>query len=185
MGRHVTAVMHRRFEIPTYKDSEKLRGERMLAPPTGSQPLPGGPGGYCRYPEDWVPPRTSIKSRKWLPPSGWGQLQGCHVSQRLWLPPSGSGQLWGHHVPRSSGSSLLARGSSETTTWHLGSSTHHRAHGSSGGATCPEDGFCRPQENKQIPPFNQAIMISIGARTHVSSKMLRDKGCPARSQGVQ
>jgi hypothetical protein len=28
-------------------------------------------------------------------------------------------------------------------------------------------------------------MISIGARTRVSSKTLRDKGCSARSQGVQ
>jgi hypothetical protein len=49
----------------------------------------------------------------------------------------------------------------------------------------PKDGFCRPQENKQIPPGDQTIMISIGARTHVSSKMLRDKGCSARLQDVQ
>jgi hypothetical protein len=50
---------------------------------------------------------------------------------------------------------------------------------------CPDDEFCRPQANKQIPPGDQAIMITIGARTRVSSKMLRDKGCSARSQGVQ
>jgi hypothetical protein len=50
---------------------------------------------------------------------------------------------------------------------------------------CPEDRFCRPQANKQILPNDQAIMISIGARMHVSSKMLRDRGCSARSQGVQ
>jgi hypothetical protein len=69
--------------------------------------------------------------------------------------------------------------------WHLGSSTHHLAHGSSGATTCPEDGFYRPQANKQIPPGDQAIMISIGVRTRVSSKTLRDKGCSTRSQGVQ
>jgi hypothetical protein len=59
----------------------------------------GGPGGHGRYPEDRVPPRTSIKSRQQLPPPGWGQLQGCHVSPRLWLLPPGPGQLRGHHVP--------------------------------------------------------------------------------------
>jgi hypothetical protein len=59
----------------------------------------GGPGGHCRYPKDRVTPHTSIKSRQWLPPPGWGQLWGRHVSPRLWLPPPGSGQLRGRHVP--------------------------------------------------------------------------------------
>jgi hypothetical protein len=67
---------------------------------------------------------------------------------------------------------------------HLGSSTHHLAYGSSRAATCPEDGFCRPQVNKQISPGDQAIMTSIGVCTRVSSKTLRDKGCSGRSQGV-
>jgi hypothetical protein len=87
--------------------------------------------------------------------------------------------------PCGSISRLLAWGSSGAATWHLGSNTHHLAHGSSRAATCPEDGFCRPQANKQIPPGDQAIMISIRACTRVSSKTLRDKGCSARSQGVQ
>jgi hypothetical protein len=86
---------------------------------------------------------------------------------------------------RGSSSRLLAWGSSGTATWHLGSNTHHLAHGSSGATTCPGDGFCRPQANKQIPPGDQAILISIRARMRVSSKTLRDKGCSARSQGVQ
>jgi hypothetical protein len=88
------------------------------------------------------------------------------VSPLLWLP-------------------LPARGSSGTTTCHLGSSTHHLAYGSSGAVTCPEDGFCSPQANKQISPIDQAIMTSIRACTRVSSKTLRDKGCSARSQYVQ
>jgi hypothetical protein len=102
---------------------------------------------------------------------------GSHLSAR-----DSSG---GVTCPRGSGSRLPARGSSGAATWHLGSSTHHLAHGSSGATTCPEDGFCRSQVNKQIPLGNQAIMISIGARMRVSSKTLRDKGCSARSQGVQ
>jgi hypothetical protein len=78
--------------------------------------------------------------------------------------------------PRGSGSRLPTRWSSRAATWHLDSSTHHLAHGSSGVATCPKDEFCKPQANKQIPPDDQAIMISIGARTRVSFKTLRDKG---------
>jgi hypothetical protein len=40
------------------------------------------------------------------------------------------------------------------------------------------------QLNKKTPD-DQAIMISIGARTRVSSKTLRDKGCSACSPGMQ
>jgi hypothetical protein len=87
--------------------------------------------------------------------------------------------------PRGSGSRLLAQGSSGAATYHLGSSTHLLAQGSSGAVTCPEDGLCRLQANKQISLVDLAIMISIGARTRVSSKTLHDKGCSARSQGVQ
>jgi hypothetical protein len=49
----------------------------------------------------------------------------------------------------------------------------------------PEYGFCRLQANKQISLGDPAIMISIRVHVHVSFKTLRDKGCPARSQGVQ
>jgi hypothetical protein len=41
------------------------------------------------------------------------------------------------------------------------------------------------QANKQISPDDPTIMISIGAGTPISSKALHDKGCSARSQGVQ
>jgi hypothetical protein len=41
------------------------------------------------------------------------------------------------------------------------------------------------QAIKQISPGDPAIMISIGARAHVSSKALRDKGCSVRLQDVQ
>jgi hypothetical protein len=80
------------------------------------------------------------------------------------LPSRGSSEA--PTCPRGSGSLHPARGSSGDATCHLGSSIHHLAPGSSGVATCPEDGFCRLQESKQISPSDQAIMISIWARTH-------------------
>jgi hypothetical protein len=101
----------------------------------------GGSGDHCRYPEDRVPPRTIINSRQRLPPPGWGQLRGYHVSPRLrLLPPSSSGPAT---CPHGSGFRLPARGSSGAVTCHLGSNTHHLAHGSSGAATCPDDRFYR------------------------------------------
>jgi hypothetical protein len=59
---------------------------------------------------------------------------------------------------------------------HLGSSTRLLAHGSSGAATCPVDGFYKLQTIKQISPGDPAIMIFIGARVHISTKSLSDKG---------
>jgi hypothetical protein len=41
------------------------------------------------------------------------------------------------------------------------------------------------QASKQIYSDDPTIMISIRAGTPVSSKALRDKGCSARSQGMQ
>jgi hypothetical protein len=52
-------------------------------------------------------------------------------------------------------------------------------------ATRPEDGLYRLQANTQIFPGDPAIMISIGARARVSFKTPHDKGCSARSLGVQ
>jgi hypothetical protein len=46
-------------------------------------------------------------------------------------------------------------------------------------------GLCGLQANKQISPGDPTIMISIGVGTRLSSKVLRDKGCSACSQGVQ
>jgi hypothetical protein len=77
----------------------------------------GGPGGHCRYPEDRVPPRTSIKSRQWLPPPGSGQLQGRHVPLRLRLPPPSPGQLWGH--PVSPGLQHPPSGSGQLRSYHV------------------------------------------------------------------
>jgi hypothetical protein len=140
---------------------------------------------FCRYPEDRVPPRISIKSRQRLPPLGWAELRGatCPRDSGSRLPAWGSSRA--ATCPRCSGSHLPAWGSSRAITCHLGSSTHHLAYGSSGAATCSEEGICRPQENKQISPGDPVIMISIGACTRVSFKTLRDKGCSAHSQGVQ
>jgi hypothetical protein len=72
-----------------------------------------------------------------------------------------------------------------TAMCRLASSTHLLVQGSSGAATCPEDGLCRLQAIKQITPDDLAIMISIGARVRISSKELCDKGCSAHSQDVQ
>jgi hypothetical protein len=87
--------------------------------------------------------------------------------------------------PRGSGSRLPARGSFRAARCPRGSGSRLLTRGSSGAATCPEDVLCRLQANKQISPGDPAIMISIGARARVSSKALCDKGCSARSQGVQ
>jgi hypothetical protein len=46
-------------------------------------------------------------------------------------------------------------------------------------------GLCGLLTSKQISSGGPAIMISIGAGAPVSSKVLRDKGCSARSQGMQ
>jgi hypothetical protein len=92
---------------------------------------------YCQYPEDWVPTRTSSKSRQKLgqirgrrmspllrhPPPGSRQLWGRHVSPGLQHPPPGTGQLRGRRV-----SPLLWRpppssGQLRVTTCHLASST--------------------------------------------------------------
>jgi hypothetical protein len=80
----------------------------MLAPPAGSQPLPGWTRGHCRYPEDRVPPRTSFESRQRLQllPPGEGQLRGCHVSP--WLRLSARGSSGAATYPHDSGSLLLA-----------------------------------------------------------------------------
>jgi hypothetical protein len=87
--------------------------------------------------------------------------------------------------PRGSSGRPPARGSSGVTACHLGSNTHLLAQDSSGGTTCLEEGLCMLQAIKQISLGDPAIMITIGARAHISSKALHDKGCFARSQGVQ
>jgi hypothetical protein len=89
------------------------------------------------------------------------------------------------HAPHSSGSRLPARGSSGAARHHQGSSTRLLAQGSSKAATCPEDGLYKLQAIKQISPGDPTIKISIGACARVSSKALCDKGCSARSQGMQ
>jgi hypothetical protein len=130
------------------------------------------------------PPCTSIKSRQWLLPTGgsFGAVTYLHGSgSRL----SARGSSGAAMCPRGTGSRLPPRGSSGAAMCHLGSSTHLLTQGSSGATTCPEDGLCRLQANKQISPGDPTIMISIGACARVSSKTLRDKGCSARSQGVQ
>jgi hypothetical protein len=113
-------------------------------------------------------------------------------SSRAITYPHGPGSrlpAWGSSgaatCPHGSGSHLPAQGSSGAVMCHLGSNTRHLAQGSSGAATCPEDGLCKLQAIKQISPDDPAIMISIGARARISAKVPCDKGCSARSQGMQ
>jgi hypothetical protein len=144
-------------------------------------------GGRCRtLPSAPPPPRVQASSQdngSHLPAGGSSGAATCPRGSGSRLLARGSSGAT--TCPRDSGSRLSAQGSSRAATCHLGSSTHHLAHGSSGAATCPEYGFYRLQANKQISLGDPAIMISIGVHVHVSSKTLRDKGCPARSQGVQ
>jgi hypothetical protein len=84
-----------------------------------------------------------------------------------------------------SGSCLPTHGGSGAATRCMGSSSHLLVQGNSKAATCPKDGLYKLQAIKQISTEDSAIMIFIGACAHVSSKALRDKGCSARSQGVQ
>jgi hypothetical protein len=115
--------------------------------------------------------------------TGYPHVQAPSQDNGSHLPARGSSKPI--MCPHGSGSRLPAQGSSGAVTYHLGSSTHLLAQGSFKVATCLEDGLSRLQANKHISPGDPAIMISIGVRAHVSSKTLGDKGCSARSQGVQ
>jgi hypothetical protein len=141
----------------------------------------GGPGGHCRYPEDRVPPCTSFKSRQRLPPLGWGQLRGCHVSPRLWLPPPVSGQVRGLHVPPRL--RLRAALGPPCVTWAPAPTFWLRAAPEL--THVPRTGSAGCKQLNKYPPRDPAIMISTRACARVSSKALRDKGCSSRSQGVQ
>jgi hypothetical protein len=97
---------------------------------------------------------------------------------------------------------LPARGSSGATTYPHGLGSRPRLGATPGPPRVPaarapapglgqlrghhvSPGLCGLQAKKQISSDDPAIMISIGAGTLVSSKALRDKGCSARSQGMQ
>jgi hypothetical protein len=130
MGHHVAAVLHHRFRIPTHRDSKMLRGERMLAPPTGSQPLPG-----------WAERATVSTLRTGYPHvQASSQDNGSHLlaegSSEAAMCPCGSGSNpWLGAAPGPP-HAPATRGSSGATTCHLISSTHLLAQSSSGAATC-------------------------------------------------
>jgi hypothetical protein len=118
-----------------------------------------------------------------LPVGGSSRAATCPHGSGSCLPARGSSGA--ATCPRGSGSYLPAQGRSRDTTCHLGYSIHLLAQGSSGATTCPEDGLCRLQAIKQISSGDLPIMISIGVHARVPSKALHDKGCSARSQGMQ
>jgi hypothetical protein len=86
-------------------------------------------------------------------------------------------------VPPRLGLPLSARGSHGAATCPCGSGSRSRL-GAAPGPPCVP-GLCGLQASKQISFGDPAIMISNGAGAPVSSKALRDKGCSARSQGMQ
>jgi hypothetical protein len=143
----------------------------------------GGSGSHCRYPKDRVPPRTSFKSRQRLHAS---QLR---VALRLSRVPAAqapapiSGQLRGRHVSSWLRLPFPARGSSGDATCPRGLGSPSWPGAAPGPPRVP--GLCGLQASKQISSGDPVIMISIGAGAPVSSKALRDKGCFARSQGMQ
>jgi hypothetical protein len=171
VGHHVSVVLHHCFgPYLTHKDSERLCGERMLAPPTSSQPLPGGSG-------------ATVGTLR----TGYPRIQALSQDNGSRLPTKGSSEAT--MCPRGSGSrSRLGAAPGLPCAPAAGDST--------GVATCPRGsrhlwgrhvspGLYGLQANKQISPGDPTIMISIGAGTRISSNALRYKGCSARSQGVQ
>jgi hypothetical protein len=136
----------------------------------------GSLGGHCRYPEDRVPrvQASSQDNGSRLPDEGSSEAATCphglgscsrlgaalgrHVPPRL-------RQVRGHHV--SFGLQHPPSGAGQHWSCHV------------------SPGLCGLQTNKQISSGNLTIMISIGAGTPVSSKVIRDKGCSAHSQHVQ
>jgi hypothetical protein len=52
------------LRIPRCKVPKNSAGKETLAPPRVHYVSRGGPRGYCRYPEDQVPPCTSSRSRR-------------------------------------------------------------------------------------------------------------------------
>jgi hypothetical protein len=102
---------------------------------------------HCRYPEDWVPLRTSSKSRQKA-----GQLQGRHVSPRLRRPPPDSGQLRGCHV----------------SPW-----LRLPAQGSSGGATCPRGSGSRLRAALGPPRVAWAPAPTFWLRAEAAAKLPR------------
>jgi hypothetical protein len=86
----------------------------------------------------------------------------------------------------STGAAMCPHGSGQLQGRHMSLGLQHPPSGAGQLQTCHmSPGFCGLQANKQISPGDPAIMISIGANTPMSSKALCDKGCSARSQGVQ
>jgi hypothetical protein len=172
-------MLRHRFRIPMYKDSERMRGERMLAPPVGLQPLPGWARGPLSVPSRPGTPVYKLQVRTTAPTSRLGaaprlscvpaapaptsRLGVAPGPPQLRLPPPGPGQLRGRRM--SPGPQHSPSGSRQLRSCHVSRST-----GSTG---------CK--QNKQISYGDPPIMISIRVCARVSSKSLHDKGCSAHS----
>jgi hypothetical protein len=84
VGHHISVMLHHRFRIPTYKDSERLLGERMLAPPLGSRPLSRWARGPLSVP--WGPGApVALAPASRLPGQGSSGAAMCHLGSNTYL----------------------------------------------------------------------------------------------------
>jgi hypothetical protein len=97
---------------PNVQNSERLHGKGCWPHPRVRSLFRGGPGGHCRYPEDWIPPCTSSKSRQKI---RWVHMTACSTTPVSW-----------HRVAPGAATCLVAPAPAT------------RTHGSSGTATCPQ-----------------------------------------------
>jgi hypothetical protein len=137
MGCHTSVALHHRFGILTHKDSKRLRGERMLTPPTGSHPLlrwvRGATVGTLRtgYPRVQA---SSQDNGSRFPAGGSSEAAMC-------LHSSGSFSQHGAAPGPSRVPAARAPAPSTEQLWRWHVSAWLRlplpARGSSGAATCP------------------------------------------------
>jgi hypothetical protein len=174
------------FRIRMYKDSERLCGERMLAPPAGSQPLPGWARGPLSVPCGLGTPTYKLQVKTTAPASRFGAAPGLPRVPAAPAPASRLGAAPGPPrapVAPAPASRPGAAPGPPHVTWAPAPTFWLKA--APEPPRVPSTGSTGCKQNKQISPNDPAIMISIGARARISSKSLRDKGCFARSQDVQ
>jgi hypothetical protein len=131
VGRHVSVVLHRRFETTMYKTQKGCTGKNA------------GPSyGFMASPR--VGPRVTVGALKTgypriQAPSQDGRKDGCAYPCDPWHqpPPLDSGELRSHLLPHGPGSRLLAQGSSRAATCLMAPARATGYQGSYETAMCP------------------------------------------------